>query len=491
MKIELIAAILSVCSLGQLSAQTYFTNLNSLDEVIDFQKQNIENPYFHSSFSPYRHIGPDSTDFVIRKGNFGFTPETEISAGLFDNDFTYNLRGGLSCQYHIGNKFSVYAAWEGGCSIFPEYFSSLADSLIIVPGEGNFKKFSDNNYATQYAEFSINYVPGNYLGFSLGKGKKFIGEGIRSLIMSASNSGMYYFDIDVNVKRFKYLFTASYCKSFDSESLCNKTKFILHHYIDINIGKRFSIGGFEAVCISRRDSSGNSNLPDASYFNPILFFRPVEYSLGSPDNILMGIFFNVRFYKDNKIYFQGVIDEFSSDFLKQHNGWWACKYAIQFGMKGTVPLTENLYYTAEYNYIRPYIYSHDNACRSYSAYSQPLAHPSGANLKEILLRCLYRKNNFSFEIYIDYINYGKDYNKISYGNNILRSYNNRADDFNNYTCQGLKSNLLYACIKPSFHPFNIKQAEIYVQAGMRKSNENQLFIMAGCKTGRLYFDRKR
>jgi hypothetical protein len=38
----------------------------------------------------------------------------------------------------------------------------------------------------------------------------------------------------------------------------------------------------------------------------------------------------------------------------------------------------------ELNTIRPYVYTHDDTVANYSHYNQPLAHPLGANLKEII-----------------------------------------------------------------------------------------------------------
>ena len=47
------------------------------------------------------------------------------------------------------------------------------------------------------------------------------------------------------------------------------------------------------------------------YLNPIIFLRPVEYSLNSSDNALMGLNWKFKSTNNSHIYGQFVIDEFS------------------------------------------------------------------------------------------------------------------------------------------------------------------------------------
>ena len=65
------------------------------------------------------------------------------------------------------------------------------------------------------------------------------------------------------------------------------TKYSASHYLTVNIGKRWSVGLFESVVWAAQDAAGERNF-DWAYMNPIIFYRPAEYSIGSPDNITMG-----------------------------------------------------------------------------------------------------------------------------------------------------------------------------------------------------------
>ena len=74
-----------------------------------------------------------------------------------------------------------------------------------------------------------------------------------------------------------------------------------------------------------------------------------------------------------------MLDDFNFNEIKEHNDTWNNKYSYQIGCKGYFGPVR---YLLEYNYIRPYIYSHDKSVNAYAMYSQPLANPYGANLNQ-------------------------------------------------------------------------------------------------------------
>ena len=60
---------------------------------------------------------------------------------------------------------------------------------------------------------------------------------------------------------------------------------------------------------------------DVNYLNPISLLRSIEFSLNSPDNILLGV--NTKYVFNNSyLYGQLVIDEFSIEDLRLNNGFW-------------------------------------------------------------------------------------------------------------------------------------------------------------------------
>ena len=132
------------------------------------------------------------------------------------------------------------------------------------------------------------------------------------------------------------------------------------------------------------------------------------------------------------------------------------------------------------------MYSHDDANNSYSMFSQPIANPYGANLKEALCQIKYYKNRISACLTIDYIEQGKDFgDKYSYGGNILRSYNSRKQEYNNSVGQGLNTKFTNISLLVSYNPELLKNFSVYLQGGKFDNNK---FVSIGIKTALIPFD---
>ena len=152
--------------------------------------------------------------------------------------------------------------------------------------------------------------------------------------------------------------------------------------------------------------------------------RPIEFSVNSPDNVLVGINTKYKLPFSSYLYGQLLLDEFSLDNLKERNGWWASKFGYQLGFKMFNALkVENLTFQTEYNYVRPYTYAHHNPQQNYAHYNQPLAHPLGANFSELLLMANYRWKRWEVDGKIIFAKYGGSIanDSISYGNDLYES----------------------------------------------------------------------
>lgn len=484
----LVSSLLLILSYNT-SAQTRNVVANTY-EADSIERANFLNKNFHSEIKNFC-TDADTTGFNCISGNtICITPIVELSAGYStkDKDELHNAIIGASGIYHYKNKLTFQANILTGNSKPLESKAMLADSLGYFPEFGNFKKHGDS-YNLKYFEFYANYLPIKNLMLSAGKGKKSLGEGYRSVLLSQSNSGMYYFDTRVNAGSFNYTFSINGSKSLDTDLEGSKTKWVVYHWVSWNATKWLNLGGFEAVTLTRRDTVGNSRFVDLHYINPVLFTRPIEYSLGSPDNELMGVFGKIKFLKSHCIFGQFMLDEFKIENLKDKSGWWANKYAIEAGAKGFVG---NFSYLLEVNYIRPYMYSHWNAIESYAMYSQPLANPYGGNLKEFLAEVKYQKREFGASLLLDFVEMGKDFsNQYSLGNNILRSYNDRENDYGNHVGQGNNSKLVNITASLRYQPKMLKGLCAFSQLGVQKNNGSNAYVLLGVRTNQIYFDKSR
>lgn len=393
----------------------------------------------------------------------------------------------------IGNNLTVKAEFYENQGKFATYIDEYGRENLIVPGQGQWKPFS-NGTAFDYAYSSalINYKAGRHFDFQLGYDKNFIGDGYRSMLLSDVSFNYPFLKIIANVGRVQY--TTMWAQFIDmkypesSYGTGYRKKWGVFNYLDWNISHKVSVGLFEAVIWQDSDSTGKRGF-DASYLNPIVFLRPVEFSVGSPDNALMG--FNLKYAPsvNSTFYGQFILDEFVLKEMTSGSGWWANKYGGQLGFRSNnIFKVPNLNVLTEVNAARPYTYSQRTTLNNYGHYNQPLAHPLGANFVEWVNIADYRYKRLFLRGQITYAKYGLDSAGINYGKNIYESYNTRAENYGNHIGQGLKTtlmnvqgtaafllnpkyNLRLECSVTSRHEKNSawKKDELIFQVGLRSS----------------------
>ncbi|MVT44053.1 hypothetical protein GO495_25895 [Chitinophaga oryziterrae] len=364
------------------------------------------------------------------------------------NGSTWLNTRGVIAGGTIGKNLSFRAEFYENQGKFPGYVDAYGRQTGIVPGQGEWKSYS-NGKAFDFASSSalIDYKAGKYFDFQLGYDKNFIGDGYRSMLLSDAAFNYPFLKIIANIGHIQY--TTMWAQFIDREypeasyGTGYRKKWGVFNYLDWNISKKVSLGLFEAVIWQDSDSSGKRGF-DASYINPIVFLRPVEFSVGSPDNALMGINLKYAPSKNSTFYGQFILDEFVFKEIFSGNGWWANKFGGQAGFRSNnLFKVKNLNFLTEVNAARPYTYSQRTTLNNYGHYSQSLAHPMGANFVEWVNIADYRYKRWFLRGQITVAKYGLDSAGINYGKNIFESYNTRAENFGNHIGQGLKTNFLY------------------------------------------------
>lgn len=341
---------------------------------------------------------------------------------------------------------------------------SIADREVI-PGLGRSVPLGDDLFVNHYTDGYLSYSPNSIFNFQLGMGRHFFGDGYRSLLLSDYAFSYPYFRMTTSFWKIKYV--NLYAMQFDPRNAAHPfvnaaTKFSSTHFLSMNIGKRWNIGLFESVIWRGKDSSYHRNF-DVNYLNPVIFFRPVEYSVGSPDNVLIGLNASYKLFRHQLIYGQLLIDEFLLDELRARSGWWANKYAFQLGMKSFVG--QHLTLQAEYNFARPYTYTHSSVLQNYAHFNRPLAHPLGANFKEVVVLARYRIGNLIPSARLILASYGVGNDTLNVGQNIFISSNSREKDYDNFTTQGLNQHTLFADIGADY--LLNSQTGLMLTAGLR------------------------
>jgi len=384
-----------------------------------------------------RHLSNDSNFFI------GVSPVLTFLAGTSANGFNYNSSIGISLNSYYSDKLSFQINLSDNYAKFPNFIDTNINKNSIP----HFGAYSVSDKKYNYGDFSgyISFSPDKYFNFQLGKYKNFFGDGYRSLLYSDNSASNWFLKGSVSVWHIKYVVVYNYFKDIDclSDNFELNNKFNTSHYLSWNISKRININLFETVIWRGEDSTGYRGF-DVNYLNPIIFFRPVEFSLGSPDNVIMGGGYKIRIGKNNHFYGQMILDEFKLDELKAGTGWWANKYGFQFGFKTYNLLNiKHLFFLTEYNRVRPFTYSHANSLENWGNYRQAMAHPLGSNFTEYLSIFRYSKGKHSISAKFVYSLHGNDYpnDTVNYGGNIYRSYNDNRIDYGNVQNQGYLNSL--------------------------------------------------
>jgi hypothetical protein len=400
----------------------------------------------------------------------------------------------------IGRNLTVKAEFYENQGVFPKYVDEYARQNLIIPGQGQWKYFNGRSaFDFAYSSALIDYKASRHFTFQLGYDKNFIGDGYRSMLLSDASFNYPFLKVIANVGRVQY--TTMWAQFIDMKypvsSYDNgyRRKWGVFNYLDWNISKKFSLGLFEAVIWQDSDSSGKRGF-DVSYLNPIVFLRPVEFSVGSPDNALLG--FNLKYApsENSTVYGQFILDEFKFDQITGGNGWWANKFGGQLGVRSNnlfkVP---NLNGLTEFNAARPYTYSQRTTLNNYGHYNQPLAHPQGANFVEWVNIADYRYRRFFLRGQITYSKYGLDSAGINYGHNIYESYRTRAEDYGNHIGQGLKTTLtnVQGTVAYLLNPKYNLRLEGSVTARQEKNDQwkkSELYFTVGLRASfrQLYYD---
>jgi len=354
-----------------------------------------------------------------------------------------DLFGGLRGDVMLTPKFTGNFSIKGGAFRAPAHVEDYMDEWGIRPGYGDMQRNGD--LSTFFMPTgSLSYSPSEHFNVQAGHDKLFIGNGYRSLLLSDNAPPYSFLKLDTRFWRVRYVNIFANFKDI-RPGTDSRNKYGSFHYLSMNVGKRFNIGLFESIIWQGQDSSGTRGF-EPNYINPIIFYRPVEMSLRSPDRVLLGLDVRFRIGKNHHIYGQFMLDEFkfsevfarfSSDSTKE-TGWWGNKQGFQIGIKGWSPFgLRNLYYQTEVNWIRPFTYTHVSAEQNYGHYNQPLAHPMGANVMESVSLLRYRKGNWMMEAKFIYSRFGLDTNAVSNGQNIYRSYQERDREYGHEMFQGL------------------------------------------------------
>lgn len=458
----------------------YINSIDSLsdmdvDDLTEMDKKNIDYLYkdnfefddFHTEMteSPkLKFLWKHPAHFIsVKVPHFALAVNPAIQirlGGSFKDEptkkdkFRYFTSKGFEIRGQVDDIFGFYALFLSEQGNYPNYIRDYVKQIGTPPSAGYWKQYKRDGYDYFLAKGYVTISPSKHFHMQFGYDNNFIGDGIRSTFLSDFGANYLFLKLNTNVWKFNYqnIFAemTKYYKQSGADRLLTK-KYMAMHHLSINLTKNVNIGVFESVVFRRENNF------ELQYLNPIIFYRSIEQALGSPDNAFIGFDFKVNIPKHVQIYGQLLLDEFN--FKKEFSTpgkskvyslfhprkWWGNKFAAQLGIKYIDAFgVDHLDLQLEANMARPYTYSHYDTITSWTHYNQPLAHPLGANFKELIFQVNYQplQKLFLSSRFI-YTNKGEDNDTTNWGGNPLKVYGTFEREYGNVTGQGVNAKTFY------------------------------------------------
>ena len=352
-----------------------FRSMNwiELQQTEAFHKSSLQDSIFGLNASIKGDI--KNTNLIRAVGtNSVFTIDPYIEAGVYKSNVKNNaltgFAGGARLQGVFNNKFSFNLSVITNLNQYPAYVDSiifakydhynLSSNKYIIPGSSAATLKSNNRFANTNFDFNVTYSPGKHFLVSAGYGKQFIGDGYRSLLLSDNANNYPYVRLQARLWKLTYnvlynRYTNNFWYEVDGRP---QPKYSTIHYLGFNTSK-FQVGLFDEVTWLAKDTNFSRGF-DVQYLNPLIFIRPQEFTIGSPDNAMIGFSLKYNIFKKGLIYGQLALDDFNfKQTLDNHKLGYGDKYALQLGIwNKNIFNIKNLSWRLEWNGVRPYVYGH-------------------------------------------------------------------------------------------------------------------------------------
>lgn len=443
------------------------------------------NPILHTSAGMERLSAPSISDPwlpLIHNARGGVIRGTLFNKVGFHTEVADNYN---RVPYHI------YQEWLATELIHGEAFVKRYTPRF--GGQNGLDYFSTRGYLT--------YSPFSGMRIKFGKDRNFWGNGYQSLLLSDEATDYLLLNVTTRIWKFEYI--NHFTQFVDFIPLHNDNegdfprKYGAFHLLNFKPTRNLSIGVFESIVYG-------SYLPNRfrgfefQYLNPIIFYRAIEQYFGSPDNALLGAQFKANLFQRVQLYGQLVLDDFNFGARNQPGGdlrYWGNKVGYQAGAKYLDAFgLKTLDLQAEVNQIRPYTYQHFNLSSAYLHYAQPLGHPAGANLSEMVFVLRYHPfprlnlqltySDLRQGLDLDGFNYGGDPEVVTGNRPPERDFGIKIGEGDPYRLQQLHGRLSY----------QLWDSDMYVEMEGRYRRTQDLqsaSLMLGLRTNVSYRPLKR
>lgn len=393
-----------------------------------------------------------------------------------DNQVIASNSRGLVVRGSFYGKVGFYTEVYDNLLRVPRYMWEHYQDNRFLFGEGFVKGFNNNTALDFFhSRAYITVSPIKNMRIKFGQDRAFWGNGLQSLTLSDYSANHLMLNIRTRIWKLEYVNHFAQLIDF----IPNKPddvgtfprKYIALHQLLYKPTPKLTLGLFESVVYASNLANGPRGF-EIQYLNPIIFYRALEQSLGSPDNGMLGFTAKYNFANRFQFYGQLLIDDLNFSEFREDPTYWGNKLGYQAGLKWINLFgIETLDLQAEYNRVRPYVYQHFNVSSNYTHYGQHLGHTWGGNLSETAIALRYHPRP-AWDIYLRYtlLNKGLNDGDINYGGDVAASDNfGRPLDVGVKVGQGIDYQIKTLYGRVSLQLFH---TDTYLELEGRARNEN-------------------
>jgi hypothetical protein len=342
--------------------------------------------------------------------HFSVGNESRYDPMLYENTRGVRFSGHLHQQLLFSSE--IYETQI----VFPDYLEAFTDSFGVAPGLMRAKKFKENGRDVSQVFGALAWVPSSSFSLVFARDKQHYGYGYRSMMFSNSAPASTFIRVSAERKSWSYDFILASLQNLPLNNVLNvpmsslggfQNKYANFIVLSKRFYKRFEISLFESMVWAPYNDRYNSLHP--KFFNPVPLVRTAWYGLDDRNNTSAGIQFAATLPANMFFYSQYVIDDAEKPVKTSFQA--GLKYAVTKGRK-------TVFQRIEFNTSGAYTYSHSNQLQSYSHYHHSIAHPFGANFRELLSETAYRNQRWLVYAFISYIYGGADTQYESTGQSI-------------------------------------------------------------------------
>jgi len=397
---------------------------------------------------------------------------------LFGRGFLFTR--GFEIHGTLGKKLSFYTDFYENQAYFLPYIHEEVETSLVAPGQGAWKPFGDDklgrdyNYVTGY----LSFTPLKSLNIQAGHSKHFIGSGYRSMLLSDNSMAYPFLKLTFTKDKFQYSVMFTEHQNF-------RTKFYFYHYkkhgsyLFLNYFpiKNLEIGFFEAIMWKTTNELTFERKVPLLYYVPMPGIREAVYGLNNNNNILLGLNASYRLLKYAEIYSQFALDDVKTK-----------RYSYQAGFRifdlfNNKFKKQNLYFQTEYNYAKPYTYTHNYAYSAFTNFNEPLINTLGAGFAERIAILNWQLYGFEIELKYNNILTSTDTTGANFGTNLMQSNLSASyQSSNSFVGQGNKTTIANLNLSFGYIINPSTNLKIFVEVNKRtflsEINENELFFVS-------------